>query len=225
MTGTLFVVATPIGNLEDISPRALRTLQEVDVILCEDTRKTSKLLSRYSIETSLLSYHQHSREEKMKRVLTLLQEEKNVALVTDSGTPGISDPGNELISFLLFQDTFLRVIPIPGASAVTALASVSGFPMNAFLFLGFAPHKKGRKTFFKKAMESEHSVILYESPHRIIKTLQEMREIDGERQMVVGRELTKQFETIYRGSIDQVFEQVQKGIIKGEFVLAVQGVS
>ena len=175
--GTLYIVATPIGNLEDITLRALRALKEADAILCEDTRVTTKLLSHFGIAKPLISYHQHSRLQKTEQILQLLREGKNLALVSDAGTPGISDPGSVLINLALQQSNPPTVIPVPGASALTALASVVGFPMDRFLFLGFPPAKKGRKTFFEKVAASEYPVVLYESPYRIIRTLQEFQEI------------------------------------------------
>ncbi|MBI2644412.1 MAG: 16S rRNA (cytidine(1402)-2'-O)-methyltransferase [Candidatus Wildermuthbacteria bacterium] len=219
--GTLFIVATPIGNLEDITHRALRVLRQADFILCEDTRVTKKLLDHYGIATPTLSYHQHSTPEKMSYVFGLLSTGKNIALVSDSGTPGIADPGNELIEFLLQKNPGINIAPIPGPSAVAAIASISGFPTNSFLFLGYPPSKKGRKKFFEKVAESQCPVIFYESPYRIIKTLQQLQELSPEVYAVVGRELTKQFETISRGPIDQVLQIMQKDKVKGEFVVIV----
>lgn len=219
--GTLFIVATPIGNLEDFTFRALKTLQEVDLILCEDTRVTKKLLARYKIEKPLLSYHQHSKEDKTQEILRLLTQGKNLALVSDAGTPGVSDPGNELVAFLLEKKPDIRVVPIPGPSAVTALASVAGIPMDKFVFLGYPPHKKGRKKFFEEVVQSAHPVILYESPFRVLKSLQEIHSLKPTLFVVVGRELTKQFETIYRGSVREAFEILQKEKPRGEFVIVV----
>tara|TARA_Y100000310_G_C20698841_1_gene827790 strand:- start:3232 stop:3909 length:678 start_codon:yes stop_codon:yes gene_type:complete len=219
--GTLFVVATPIGNLADITLRALETLKEVDLVLAEDTRVTKKLLSHYNIQTPLLSYHQHSKEEKMQKVFDLLSGGKNLALVTDAGTPGISDPGNELIAFLLQQNPETKIVPLPGASAVVALASIAGVPTDKFLFLGYPPRKKGRKKFFAEVVESKHPVVFYESPHRILKTLQELQITNYKLQTVVGRELTKQFEEVYRGNVEEVLAQVQRKKPKGEFVALV----
>lgn len=229
--GTLYIVATPIGNLEDISLHALRILKEVDLILCEDTRVTKKLLSRYTIKKSLLSYHQHSKEEKMQEILDLLVQGKHLALVSDAGTPGVSDPGNELIAWLLVHSTktqqlldycTLEVVPVPGPSALAAIASVAGIPMDKFLFLGYPPHKKGRKKFFEEIIQSNHPVIFYESPHRMIKTLGELRSADTPLQVVVGRELTKKFETIYRGTPEEVVRKLQRDTLRGEFVVAVK---
>jgi len=211
----LYVVATPIGNLEDITLRALRILKKVDLVLCEDTRVTKKLLERYGIKTSLESYHQHSKISKINKIVELLKAGKNLALVSDSGTPGISDPGNKLISEI---KNIAEIIPIPGPSAVAAIASISGFPMDNFVFLGFPPHKKGRQKFFKELSNYKYPVIIYESPYRIIKTLKELKNY-GEFDIVVGRELTKKFETIYRGKIDEIIEKIKP---IGEFVIAIK---
>ena len=222
--GILYIVATPIGNLEDISQRALRALTEVDLILCEDTRITKKLLDHYRIKTSTLSYHQHSKIQKIEQVIDFLKEGKNLALVSDAGTPGISDPGNLLIKEATKKlGTEVRIVPIPGSSAITSAASISGFPMDRFLFLGFPPTKKKRKKFFEEIISSKYPVIFYESPHRIIKTLKELeleaRTCNPEPKILVCRDLTKKFETIYRGTIEEVIKQIEKDIIKGEFVV------
>ncbi len=210
---TLYIVATPIGNLKDITLRALRILEEVDLILCEDTRVTKKLLSRYNIKTPTQSYHQHSKLKKINYILNLLKQGKNLSLVSDSGTPGVSDPGNKLIEFLISNSKFLiDIVPIPGPSAATAAASISGFPMNKFVFMGFPPHKKGRNKFFKEVVELKYPVILYESPYRILKTLKEL----GQKEVVVCRELTKKFETIYRGGAEEIINQIEP---RGEFVI------
>jgi 16S rRNA (cytidine1402-2'-O)-methyltransferase len=224
---TLFVVATPIGNLEDISLRALRILKEVDLILCEDTRVTKKLLDRYQIKKPLLSYHQHSKLQKIDYIISLLKEGKNLALVSDSGTPGISDPGNKLVEEVINRlGEKVKITPIPGASALTCAASVSGFPMDRFLFLGFLPKKKKRREILREILESKYPVIFYESPYRILKTLKELKDVMNSEQraannIVVARELTKKFETIYRGKIDEVIEKIEKNAIKGEFVIIV----
>lgn len=217
--GILYIVATPIGNLGDITLRALETLQKVDFVLAEDTRVTKKLFSHYNIQTPLRSYHQHSKEKKMQEAADLLAQGKNLALVTDAGTPGVSDPGNELIAFLVGTVPTLQVVPLPGPSALTTLASIAGIPMDRFLFLGYPPHKKGRKKFFEEVAQSKYPVIFYESPYRILKSLQELQVTGFTFQVVVGRELTKQFETVYRGSIDKVREMLEKDTSKGEFVI------
>jgi len=214
----LYIIATPLGNLKDISIRALHTLGEVDLILCEDTRVTKKLLNYYNISTPVESYHQHSNLRKLDYIKDLLKTGKNLALVSDSGTPGISDPGNKLVEQV---KDLVEIIPIPGPAAVATIASISGFPMDKFIFLGFPPHKKGRQKFFKEVAEEKHPVILYESPYRILKTLRELNNF-GEFDIVVGRELTKQFETIYRGKIDDVIKKIEQGKIKGEFVIVIR---
>ncbi len=223
--GTLYIVATPIGNLKDITLRALEVLKEVDLILCEDTRVTRKLLDHYSIKTPTLSYHQHSRMKRINEIVGYLEQDKKLALVTDAGTPGISDPGNKLIDRLI-KDRLIeeqtRVVPIPGASAVTAAASVSGLPMDKFIFLGYPPTKKKRKKFFQEIADSKYPVIFYESPHRILKSLEELALlIEHDRQVVVCRELTKKFESIYRGTMDKVLEKVQEDPVKGEYTVVV----
>jgi len=221
---TLHIVATPIGNLEDISKRALRILSEVDLILCEDTRVTKKLTDRYQIKTPLLSYHQHSRLQKIDYIIDLLKQGKNLALVSDAGTPGISDPGNKLVEKANESlGDLVKIIPIPGSSATVAAASVSGFPMDKFTFLGFPPIKKKRKKFFNEIINFKYPVIFYESPYRIIKSLEDLKlesKISNlEIKLVVCRELTKKFETIYRGTIEEVIGKIKNDKIMGEFVI------
>lgn len=218
----LYIISTPIGNLEDISLRALRILSEVDFILCEDTRVTQKLLNHYGIQKPLISYYQHSQLKKVEYIIQLLEEGKDLALVSDAGTPGISDPGNKLIEQVSIRaGRGVSITPIPGPSALTAVASISGFPMDKFVFMGFPPHKKKRKKFFEEVVASKYPVIFYESPHRIIKTLSELRIMNNELRIVVARELTKKFETIYRGTIEEVLQQLEKDKIMGEFVVIV----
>lgn len=222
----LHIIATPIGNLEDLSFRALRILSGVDLILCEDTRVTKKLLDRYKIKTPTLSYHQHSKLKKVEYIIQLLKNGKNLALVSDAGTPGISDPGSKLINLIATSsESVVEIITVPGPSAVTAAASISGFPMDRFLFLGFPPVKKKRKKFFEKIFRLEYPVIFYESPHRIIKSLQELglgaKTYNLKPKIVVCRELTKKFETIYRGTIEKVLKQLKEDRVKGEFVIIV----
>lgn len=222
----LYIVATPIGNLEDITLRALRVLKEVDFILCEDTRVTKKLLERHKIEKPLISYHQHSRLNKINYILQLLKEDKNLALVSDSGTPGISDPGDQLIKTIvekLGQRT--DIIPLPGPSAAIAALSISGLPTDKFIFLGFPPHKKGRQKFFQEVGSSPYTVVFYESPHRILKTLNDLRQIDSlkNKQIVVCRELTKKFESVYRSAPIEVLEILKNSPdnLRGEFVIVI----
>ena len=223
---TLYIVSTPIGNLEDISKRALRALSEVDLILCEDTRVTKKLLEHYSIKTPTLSYHQHSKLKKVDYILEFLREDKNLALVSDAGTPGISDPGNKLINVAIEQCNNLKIVPVPGPSAVTAAASISGLPMDKFIFMGFPPTKRKRKKFFEEVVNSKYPVIFYESPYRIIKSLKELgieaKTYNLKPKIVVCRELTKKFETIYQGTIEKVIKGIEKDQIKGEFVVVVE---
>lgn len=226
---TLYIVSTPIGNLKDISLRAIDVLKNVDLILCEDTRQTQKLLTAFKIKKPTLSYHERSQLKKVTYILNLLKKGKNLALVSDAGTPGISDPGNKLISFLTTRPGLVvRIVPIPGPSAVTAAASVSGFPMDKFIFLGFPPTKKKRKKFFEEVVNSKYPVIFYETPHRLIRTLTELHEITicqerfNEFQIVVCRELTKKFETVYRGEIKEVIGKIEKNKILGEFVIIVR---
>lgn len=218
----LFIVATPIGNLKDISSRALETLQSVDLILAEDTRVTSKLLQHYNISTPAISYHQHSTIKKINQVKEYLKENKKIALVSDAGTPGISDPGNVLISELLKDfETDLQIIPIPGANAAITTLSISGFPTDNFIFLGFPPHKKGRETFFKKLKTMEQTIVFYESVHRIEKALESIIKFLPDSNICLGRELTKMHETIYRGKPDEVLLKLQRDQIKGEFVVVI----
>lgn len=219
----LYIIATPIGNLEDISFRAIKTLKKVDFILCEDTRVTKKLLEKYNIKVNTISYHQHSKIKKINHVLNLLKEGKNLALVSDAGTPGISDPGNKLIEEIL-KEIEIDIIPIPGPCAFAAGASICNFAMDKFQFLGFPPVKKKRKKFFQETIDSKYPVVLYESTHRIIKTLKELEDMvpkDKKQDVVVCRELTKKFETIYRGSFDKVINDIENSSIKGEFCIIV----
>jgi 16S rRNA (cytidine1402-2'-O)-methyltransferase len=218
---TLSIVATPIGNMEDITLRALRTLKEADVVFAEDTRVTAKLFARHGISVPLKSYHQRSGRGAGDAVIALLQDGRNIALVTDAGTPGISDPGNELIERIRVEAPDTKIEPIPGPSAVTAALSVAGLPTNEFLFLGFLPHKKGRKTLLDEIARIERTVVLYESPHRIGKLAGELALRMPERRMVVARELTKMFESVVVGSVAEVAEKISTGRIpaKGEFVV------
>jgi len=220
---TLYIVATPIGNLDDISFRAIKTLKEVDLILCEDTRRTRKLLNHYEITKKTVSYHQHSKLKKINYIIDLLKQGKDLALVSDAGTPGISDPGNKLIEKLveLFGDN-INIIPIPGASAITAAASISGFSMDKFLFLGFPPAKKKRTKFFEEVLISKRPVVFFESPYRILRTLNDLKALGAESvEIVLCRELTKKFEITYRGTVDEVEKELKKDKIRGEFVVIV----
>ncbi|MCK4525212.1 MAG: 16S rRNA (cytidine(1402)-2'-O)-methyltransferase [Candidatus Andersenbacteria bacterium] len=215
----LYIIATPIGNLEDITLRALRVLKDVNIILCEDTRHTKKLLAKYEINTPTISYHQHSKLNKINKIVDLLECGKNLALVSDAGTPGISDPGNQLIKYLIENKIDVEIIPIPGPSAVISALSVSGFPTDNFIFMGFVPHKKGRQTFFKNIAEEKRTVAFYESPHRILKALDSMQKFFPKKEIVVCRELTKIYETVYRGKAKDIKKTLTPDQVKGEFVV------
>ncbi len=214
----LYIVATPIGNLSDITFRALETLKKADLILCEDTRVTSKLLFKYKIEVPLDSYHHKSGENKVRRIIDKIKKGENIAMVCDGGTPGISDPGGRLVERVLKEVPRVKVTPIPGPCAAITAASICGFPMEKFVFMGFPPQKKKRKRFFEKVLSSSSPVIFYESPHRIIKTLEEISEME-EREIFILREATKLYERTYRGSIKEVLKEIEKEKIKGEFTV------
>ncbi len=219
---TLYVIGTPIGNLSDLSERAKTTLASVDVILCEDTRVSAKLLNAFEIHVPTLSYHQHSGAFKTDKIIALLEGDKNLALVTDAGTPGISDPGGKLIEDLIAHfGERLIVTPIPGPCAIVAALSIAGVPADEFVFLGFPPHKRGRRSFFERIHLMHSTVVFYESTHRILKSLGELGERMPERKLVVCRELTKMFETIYRGTPAEVTAKLESSSIKGEFVIVV----
>ena len=220
-TGVLYIVATPIGNLEDITLRAIKALNEADLIACEDTRVTRKLLNRYNINKPIISYFQHSKLARISQIVEDLKSGKNVSLVTDAGTPGISDPGNKLVEEAVMNN--IQVIPIPGPSGLTALASVAGIDMQRFTFLGFPPHKKGRETFFKEVVNAKYPVIYFDSVHRVIKNLELLRSLEPEKKIILGRELTKMFEEILRGSAEEILEYFEKNRnkIKGEFVIII----
>lgn len=223
--GTLYVVATPIGNMEDITVRAIRILEEVDVIACEDTRVTGKLLERLEIPNNgrLVSFHSRSGTRKVDSLMEDLSSGKNVALVSDAGTPCISDPGFLLVNTAVSND--IPVSPIPGASAVIAALSSSGFPADKFIYLGFLPAKKGRQTIFKQIENeySDKSVVCYESVHRIVKTLGQMKEVvGGDRYICVAREISKMYEEFWRGTLEDAVEEFGgRKSLKGEFVVIV----
>lgn len=215
----LYIVSTPIGNLEDITLRGLRTLKEVDYIAAEDTRHSRILLDKYEIKTSVLSYHSYSSDNKTEKIIDLLKEGKSVALISDAGTPGISDPAYGLIKRAIEED--IRIVPIPGASSLLSAVVMSGLPMNQFLYLGFIPVKKGRQTLLKSLAEEKRTIIIFESPHRLIKTLAQIKEYLGEREIAVCREITKIYEEAIRGSISEVIKHFETKKPKGEFVLVI----
>lgn len=216
----LFVVATPIGNLEDITHRALRILAEADAVVCEDTRQTLKLLTHFGIKTRCISFHAHSVQKDVEKILALLQEGKNLALVTDAGTPGISDPGYVLVSACVRHN--IPVTPVPGASAFLTALMASGVPIQEFSYYGFAPAKKGRQTFFHTLAAVERTQVFYESKHRLLSSLALLQEYLPERTLVVAKELTKTFEKFFRGTAEElaaVFSDEK--LQKGEFVIIV----
>ncbi len=223
--GTLYIVATPIGNLEDMTMRAIRILKEVDVILCEDTRTTGVLLKHYEIKNKTMSYHAHSTSGKENVIIEMLRSGKNLALVSDAGTPCISDPGVLLVSnvYKEFNDN-AKVIPIPGASALVTALCASGISTANFTFLGFIPHKKGRETLFKDiALNNENVFVFYESTHRILKTLEQLEKNNPDRSIILARELTKKFEQFKKGTATELLTYLKQNTEKqkGEFVVIV----
>ncbi|MCI5724742.1 MULTISPECIES: 16S rRNA (cytidine(1402)-2'-O)-methyltransferase [Fusobacterium] len=217
----LYIVATPIGNLEDMTFRAIRILKEVDYIFAEDTRVTKKLLDHYEIKNTVYRYDEHTKQHQIPNIINILKEDKNVALVTDAGTPCISDPGYELVDETHKEG--IKVIAIPGASALTSAASISGVNMRRFAFEGFLPKKKGRQTLFKElAQETERAIVIYESPFRIEKTLKDIETYMGEREVVIIREITKIYEEVLRGTTKELIERLEKNPIKGEIVLIIK---
>ncbi len=217
--GILYIVATPIGNLGDITLRALETLKSVDTVLSEDTRVTGNLLRHFEIKKPLVSFHEHTDADKADMLIARMQAGESMALVTDAGTPGISDPGNVLVARAI--EGGVRVVPIPGVNALGAIVSVAGIDMREFVFRGFPPHKKGRQTYFQAVAESVIPVIYYESPHRVIKNLELLLELAPEKKIILGRELTKIFEEVVRGTVSEVklYLESKPGKMKGEFTI------
>jgi 16S rRNA (cytidine1402-2'-O)-methyltransferase len=220
--GTLYVVGTPIGNLEDISLRALRILKGVALIAAEDTRQTRKLLTRYEIATPLTSYYEHNKLAKLDYILTAL-EEKDVALVSEAGMPGISDPGYELIKAAIARG--IPVVPVPGPSALVTALSISGLPTDSFVYLGFLPRRQGERRRLLTSLAGEkRTLVAFEAPHRLRKSLADLTHVLGDRQIVLARELTKIHEEVWRGSLSQALEHFEQNPPRGEFTLVIAGV-
>lgn len=216
---SLYIVSTPIGNLEDITLRAIRTLKEVDFIAAEDTRHSKILLQKYEIKTTVLSYHSYSSDAKLEKIISILKDGGKVALISDAGTPGISDPAYSLIRRAIEEN--ISVFPIPGASSLLAGIVMSGLPMHQFLYLGFLPLKKGRQTLLKSLAEETRTIVIFEAPHRIIRTLNDLQEYLGNRQISVCREITKIYEEVIRGTISDAINHFSKIQPRGEFVLVI----
>jgi len=221
-SGILYICGTPIGNLEDITLRSLKILKEVNLIAAEDTRHTLKLLNHYQINTKVTSYYEYNRFKKSPYLVEILKNGQDIALVSDAGMPGISDPGYVLIDLALKNN--IKIIPVPGVSALITALVVSGLPTDKFVFEGFLPRKiKERKRYFKSIENEERTIIFYEAPHRLKKALKDMLEILGDRKVVIARELTKLYEEIIRGKLSQVLTEISTKEVKGEITLIVQG--
>jgi len=220
--GSLYIVATPIGNLEDITLRALRILREVDIIAAEDTRQTRKLLGAHNISTSLISLHEHNEKAKSSSIINKIQQGENVAYVSDAGTPCVSDPGYYLIA--LAQSEGIKIVPIPGASAVITALSVSGFPSDEFVFCGFLPARQNKRRKALELLKSDNkTIVIYESPMRITSTLEDISVILGDREIVIAREMTKLFEEIKRGRISTLINNANQMKTRGEFTIIIKG--
>jgi len=221
-TGILYICGTPIGNLEDITLRSLKILKEVNLIAAEDTRHTLKLLNHYQINTKITSYYEYNKFKKAPYLVEILKNGQDIALVSDAGMPGISDPGYVLINLALENN--IKIIPIPGVSALITALVVSGLPADKFVFEGFLPRKtKERKRYFKSIENEERTIIFYETPHRLRRALKDMLDVWGNRKIVIARELTKMYEEIIRGKLSQVLSEIDSKEIKGEITLVVQG--
>jgi 16S rRNA (cytidine1402-2'-O)-methyltransferase len=223
MSSKLYIVSTPIGNLEDITLRALNILKQVDLIACEDTRTTKKLLSRYQILKPLTSYHEHNEIEKAKELLSMLQEGHSIALVTDAGTPGVSDPGYRIVK--LASENGVQIFSVPGPSAAVAALSISGLPTSSFTFLGFPPKQKKQLIhYLERLKDYPETLVFYDSPRRVIKTLESMAEVFGERNASLGREITKMYEETLRGTLSEIVTTLKsRDNLKGEFTLVIEG--
>lgn len=217
MTGKLYLVATPIGNLEDISPRALKVLSDTNFILCEDTRTSNILLTHYNIKNTLISYHAHNEDERIKYVISRIVNGENVALISDSGTPLISDPGSKLVRACIQNN--IEIVPIPGANAIIPALLLSGFEIDKFYFEGFLPQKKGRQTKLKEICSRKVLTVFYESPYRIPKLLNELNSLSPNSEIVLCRELTKKFEEVIRGKVSELYKKINTLKLKGEFTI------
>ncbi|MDD2273194.1 MAG: 16S rRNA (cytidine(1402)-2'-O)-methyltransferase [Desulfuromonadaceae bacterium] len=219
-TATLYIISTPIGNLEDITYRAVRILGEVDLIAAEDTRHSLKLLNHFGISKPLTSYFDHNQQLKGERILNALRQGKSVALISDAGTPCVSDPGYQLVRDAVAEN--IPVVPVPGACAAITALTASGLPTDNFTFAGFPPSRQGKRRTFLSAINAlPGTLVLYEAPHRLIDTLNDIREVLGERQVIVARELTKMYEEFIRGSVSEVVATVSQGIVRGEVVILI----
>jgi 16S rRNA (cytidine1402-2'-O)-methyltransferase len=220
--GRLFIVATPIGNLEDLTFRALRVLGEVDIIVCEDTRQTKKLLNKYNLKKRLISYFQPKEKQKIPLIMNLLQDRKDIALVSDAGTPGLSDPGYRLIREAIKEE--IQLIPIPGTSAVTAALTASGLPTDRFLFIGFPPAKKEKTRKLLQSVKNEASTLVFYIPSRkILFFLEIIQEVMGNRETVIAREMTKIHEEFIRGPVEDLIEELSEKTLKGEATVLIKG--
>lgn len=221
MAGTLYVVATPIGNLEDITLRALRTLRELDLLACEDTRQTAKLLAHYQISLPLTSYHEHNEREKAEYLLGQLTDGKQIGLVSDSGTPCLSDPGYRIVRAAL--ESGIRVVPLPGASALVTALSASGRSTKEFAFLGFLPSRRGpRRTILQRLKAESRTLVFYEAANRFLDSLLDIREVLGNRELTVARELTKIYEELFFGRVSGAYDHFRERSVKGEIVLILE---
>ncbi|MFA6541050.1 MAG: 16S rRNA (cytidine(1402)-2'-O)-methyltransferase [Bacteroidota bacterium] len=219
--GVLYIVPTPIGNLGDITIRALEVLKAVDAVAAEDTRTTKFLLDHFQIQKPLLSFFSHNEQIRVPQIIERLKQGESIAIVSDAGTPGISDPAYSIITAAIEQE--IRIVPLPGATAFVPVLVASGLSTHEFVFIGFLPHKKGRKTKLESLVEEKKTIVLYESPHRIVKTLQELMNYLGDRKAVIGREMTKKFEELTRGTLSSLITDYSSRSIKGEFVVVVEG--
>ncbi len=217
----LYVLSSPIGNLNDLSFRAVDVLKKTDIIVCEDSRVTNKILMRYSIKKPLFSYHQHTSPTAVKKIIDKIKSSSISVYLSDAGTPGIQDPGPQLIESILKSEADIDIVPVPGPSAVTTILSVAHFRVDSFVFFGFLPKKKGKEKIIKKILEYDMPVVFFESSHRVVKTLKQMVDLDevGDRQIIIGKDLTKLKENIFRGTIKEAYEYYCEFVsVKGEFV-------